>query len=354
MKTAARVYRWVIISVVLQIIFLAFINFIFLAGKNRVTSTSVDVPAPDVKPKKNVDMKVPTEATGFKVSFNGSYAGYIQDKQLVIIDLLNKKIKKTINTTRENLTYYRWLPDRNMVIYSVCAQENEPGKVQIFTYEVDSDVLRDYPKISNIPKGSKVEDIELSPQTNIIYTKVNTGKSNAVIYKFNIMNNLSYIMNTGTGTVIKETSYSDKLVYQNEKNKLFSRDGIKNVTWQFPFKNKMALLEIDSEDKVYVGELNKDNKVAKIYFGKLAVEPGKSWTTVALKNPVAPEKLFVTPNGSIYESVESENCVYDVRTGGKIEYSGRFVEILDDYVVTLDNNEIKLNVIKEAGEKLKK
>lgn len=351
MGKAGRIYRWVVISVILQVAVLLFFNNYFLTTRGSVTAVSID--ETDNKPKQNIDIKLPKGASGFKVSFDGAYVGYFLNGKLVIYDLRKKKEIKSISGGSDQLDYYKWLPDRNMVIYSLSAPSGQPGRVQLMTHDVDSGIDHDYPKISGIPKGSRTSSVELSPQTNVVYVKIRTSDSQAAVYKYNIMNDLSYVMAIGNNTVIKETSFSDKLVYQDSKNKLFVRDGAKGVTWQFPFKNKMVLLGIASEDKVYTGELDKSGNVIKVSYGNLSVEPDKSWSQVQLKRAVSPEKILVTRNGAVYELSESENCVYNINNNTKLTYSGNFIEMLDDYIVSVDNNEIKLTVVATDGGKLK-
>lgn len=345
MKTAGRIYRWIIISVVFQMLTLLFLNNIFLAAKSEVTATINEVTGETLPKIEDVSLKIPSDASDFKVSFDGSYAGYMLDDRIVIVDLRRKKEIKRLDSGLGPVKYYRWLPDRNMLIYSISVNDSKSGRVMIYTYDVEMDLERDPLKISDVPKDSKVVDIELSPMTNVVYLKVDTGKSRAAIYKFNVMNNLSYIMSTDVNTVIKETTYSDKLVYCDTKNRLYVRDGIKNVTWPFPFRNKMELIGIDWEDKVYVGELNEAKEVTKIYYGKLAVEPDKAWTQMILKKPAPPSDIFITLNGTVYGLSEAESALYNLQSNKKITYKGKFAEVLDDYVVTLENNEIRLAVI---------
>ena len=185
-----------------------------------------------------------------------------------IINNNEKKIVKLIDSDNGEINYYRWVPDRNIVIYSFKSSGAKNGTVQIDTYDVDTDLERSYPEIGELPKGSEVNDIELSALTNIVYVKIKAENANAIIYKFNIMNNLNYVMDTSINTVIKETYYSDNLLYQDKKNRIYIRDGIKGGSKLLSFKGKMVLLGIDGEDKAYIGELNNDNKVYKLYYGK--------------------------------------------------------------------------------------
>ena len=101
-----------------------------------------------------------------------------------------------------------------MLIYSIKEPEGITGRVRISTYDISAELDRSYPDIKNLPSGSEIIEIELSPLTNIVYPMIKTSSSRARIYKFDIMDNLSLIMKTDLSTIIKETMYSDRLIYQ--------------------------------------------------------------------------------------------------------------------------------------------
>lgn len=352
MKIAGRIYGWIIISVVFQLIIVAFFNFIYIPGRGKIEVPNIKVEVEN-KPKVDVKFEIPKEASQIKVSFDGLYAGYLLGGKLEILDIQKKKNIKTISPAGEQLSYYRWLPDRNMIIYSLNSSISKAGHIQIISYNIESEEEKEFPEITNVDKNSEVTDIELSPLTNIVYALIKAGNSQARVYQFDIMNKIRAVIPMNSGTIIKETNYSDKLVYQDNKYKLFVRDGIKSVTWAFPYKNKMTLLDIDNEDKIYVGELNKDSKVTKINFGKLTVEPDKAWTPISLKKPIEPSNIMVTRNGALFEIADSENAVYTIPDYRKLDYKGKFIEILDDYIVSVDDNELELTVIKPKDDSLK-
>ena len=355
MKVLVRVYKWIVISIVIQFIILIFINNVYLGRSKEIKATSFEtaggISGATEKLLESKGMKIPAGAKQIRVSFNGIYLGYVLDGKLQIIDIESNKIKKDISSGNDTLTYYRWLPDRNMIIYSLKSPDSEAGRVNIMTCDADSGAEHSYPKITGMPKGSEVTDIELSPLTNVTYVKVKVSDSQAKIYKYNIMDNLSYIMNINADTVIKQAGYSDMLLYQDSKNKLFVRDGKQDSSWAFPFKTKMALLGIDSEDKVYAGELDKENMVYKIHYGKLAVEPDKSWSEISLKDPVPPESIVVGSDGSVYEVNESSKLIYDVHNDTNITYPGKFVELIDGYIITMDSNVLKFTALSQTAGK---
>ncbi|MDP4091795.1 MAG: hypothetical protein Q8920_00365 [Bacillota bacterium] len=344
MKKTARIYSWVILSIFLQVVILFYINDIFLVSKTTFKATSIDVV--DDKPKENMDINIPDGATDLKVSFDGSYLAYFKNGNLELYDIKNKKEKKTISGDGNIISYYRWLPDRNMIIYAVAAPESQAGRVQIYTDEMDTDVVRDFPEIRrNLTRGSKIVAIELSPLTNVIYCKIATSDTKAVIYKFDVNRNVDFVMSALQGTLIKETAYVDNLIYQDSRNKINVRSGANANTTVLPLKNKGALLEVDAHDMVYAGELDNNGDVTKVYYGNLTSD-FKDWSTVNLEKPVKPEEIYVSQNGIIFEVDESSNTLYDITHSKNIAYKGKMVTVLDDYIVSVDSGKLILDVIK--------
>lgn len=342
MKAIIRVYKWILLSVILQVLVLFFINNIYLNRGGEIKVTSLDT---DGKAKKDINVKVPSGVEYVKVSFDTAFAAYIKSGSLEIFDLQKKKVKETITPEGDGINYFRWLSDRNMLIYSESSAGDKSGSVKVTTHDVDSGTKRSYPPITKLSKQCEVVDIQLSALTNIVYVKVKASETSASIYKYNIMDNLTHVMNTGVGTVIKETVYTDKLVYQDSKNKVFVNDGIKGRKWQIPYKNKIALIGIDSEDKVYVGDLNKENKVYNIHYGKVTTNSVKGWNRIDLKEPLSPENIIVSPDDFIFEIRAGENAVIDVQNGKRIEFKGKYMEVIKGYVVSLNGNELRLKLI---------
>lgn len=337
MNTIGRIYKWIIISVMLQLVVLAYFSYIYLPGSNNVKATFYEG---EEKTDRNVTL--PDSAHDIKVSFNGMYAGYITDGKLEILNLKTRKSQKTFDFGGDELSYYRWLPDRNMVIYAFQSSNGDSCSAQISTFELDSEVERSYPAIKGLPERGKVTDIELSPLTNIVYVKVITSETKSRIYKFNIMDNLSSITTINSDTEIKGMNYTDTLVYGGG-SKLYIRNGKSGSVRTIVFKEHIVLLNIDSEDNIYTGELNEEGNVVKVYWGKAEDYRNKEWKEIDLKNPSSPQHVMVTPNSRIYVTSET-NSIYDVEGDRQIDYPGEFIGMLDGTVISKDGKALKLKV----------
>jgi hypothetical protein len=224
---------------------------------------------------------------------------------------------------------------------------SKSSSIQIFTKDIDSGLDHSFPKITGLARNSEVLAIELSPLTNVVYAKVKSGSSQARIYKFNIMDQSSFIMNVDADASIEELSYKDILLYEDRKrNKVRVWDGINRYSWALPFKEKIVLLGVDSEDKIYIGEIGDNEKVSKIYYGELDKENHKSWQEVVPSEPMEKSRVVISSKGQIFMVDSAKEAIKDLKSGGEITYKGSFVEVIDNYVIYLDKNKLNLDVIK--------
>jgi hypothetical protein len=157
------------------------------------------------------------------------------------------------------------------------------------------------------------------------------------------MDNLSSITTISSDTEIKGINYSDYLVYM-KAGKLYIRNGKSGSASTISFKKSIVLLNIDSEDNIYTGELNEEGNVIKVYKGKTEDYKDKAWKEIDLKYPSSPQHVTVTPNGRIYVTNET-NSIYDVEKDRQIAYPGEFIGMLDSTVISKDGNALKLKVL---------
>ncbi|HHV99462.1 MAG TPA: hypothetical protein GXX36_07790 [Clostridiaceae bacterium] len=342
MKKIKMIYKWIIISITLQTIILVFLNYFYLPFRGRVKATIYEHTN---MVSNDWSMKIPDGAGTPCVSNDGRYAAYLYDGKLMVMDAVKKKEIAAITAEEGELTYYRWLPDRRMLIYASCSYVKKHSTVTISTYDVMTGDIRHYPDISRLPLYSKAVGIELSPITNIVYVKIKTGDERALIYKFNIMDDCELVANTELGAVIRETNYSDKLIYQKGNYMIVVKDGSNKKEYVLEFPGKMALLGIDSEDKVYAAELNQDGKAVYVYYGEADTSDVSTWSKIYLNKAVYPERIIISRGGVIYMNMPEESRVMAIDVGREYKYTGELVEITDDYIVTRKKDQLMLKLI---------
>ncbi len=341
-KTMARIYRWILLSVMMQVAVLSFLNS-YVSRSGEFKFQSIDLSGEEID--NTIETEIPSNVRDIKMSHDGTYIAYMQDGKLVIHDLLAEQAVKTIDGGDGTISYYEWLPDRNMVIYAIDVSTQYSGRIQLNTYEVDTDIEREYPVLKNLSKPCKVDAIELSTFTKVLYVKISNNSGRAVIYKFNIMNNLFWVMETSSETVIYEANLSDILFYQNEKFEIAYRDGSNGSRKSLGFKGKTMLLSVDAEDTVFVGRLNDDNRITAITRGKIE-EPEDSWRTETLEEPVSRNQVYITSNGTVYISSSDGKSIYNLDDGEKIELRGKIVDIVNGYIASKDGNTLVIRELK--------
>lgn len=336
MKKIKMVYGWILFSVIMQFLVLSYMNFIYLPGRGAVKATIYEENA---VPVKNRSLKLPKEARNVTVSFDGLYAAWISGDKLVIADVDSKKTIKELNTSGGSFTFFRWLPDRDMLIYSIKEPDNKKGHVRISTYDIGPELERSYPDIKGLPNDSETIDIELSPLTNVIYPMIKTSKTRARIYKFDIMDNLSLIMKTDLTTIIKETMYTDRLIYQTSDGKIRIRNGKTGKTSLTPVKNANLLLAVDDRDFIYAAAADDKGEITAIYSGKEG-QKADEWEIIKPERPLSAADIFVTAEGAIYAADTQKREVYALEGTETAGYSGNLLTVLDNYVVSIDGDKL--------------
>lgn len=343
MKKLALIYRWIIVSVLLQVIALSYINFVYLPNRGAVKATMYEVGDDSVEDR---SVLLPSGAENIIVSYNGLFAAYTIGGDIEIMDIQKRKSIKTLKPSDGELTYYRWLPDRDMLIYSTKTDSKGKGQVGVSTYEIDTMLDRSYPQIKGLAEGSTVLDIELSPLTNLVYVLIKTGESRTKLYKYNIMDDLSFIMNGGPAFAMKETAYTDTLFYQDGEKNVRMRNGKSGKSSTVLQNSHARLLAVDSEDRAYIGSLNGDGRITDLIFGK-PEQSSKEWEKLTLKAPASPEDVFITPEGSVYMADRAGEKI--VRPDGSAagSFKGELLEVLDDYTVSISGGKLEMNIIEK-------
>ncbi len=342
MKSIRRIYRWILISLIFQVAFLSYINYIYIPGRGKVQATMLETGTTGQKSLSVVEL--PAGAEEVKVSFDGKYAAYKYNETVIIVNIDKNENIKELKPDNGEFSCFSWIPDREMLIYAQKDVNGHSGQVLISTYDIGADLDRSYPIIKKLPKGSQIIDIELSPLTNIVCPIIKTSEDKVQVYKFDIMDNLTYVMNVNISTIIKETMYTDNIIYQQPGKKINILNGDKMKKKRLPVDEPDLLLDVDSNDNIYVALTEESGKAIMIYYGK-SDQNAADWNIIKLESPCEPENIFITSMGRICLVDRLSNTIYSIDYESKTAYSGELIDVLDNYVVTLENNKLVLQVL---------
>ena len=214
--------------------------------------------------------------------------------------------------------------------------ETENRNLSLSYYDVTQSQKTKISDILMISSASTVKDIEASPLTNVIYIKVKNGYKYYSIYWVNVMKSRKKIITESqyVGN-IQVVPHEDKMVYEDlTSNKVYATGP--NHALNFSGSTKSCLLAIDSNDQVYVGNVDSNNNIDKIYYGKL----GGSWKSIPLSAPVIKTHLFVTASGNIYTNDSIKGIVTELQTNKKTNYKGTFIQSYNDGIASLSNGNL--------------
>lgn len=340
-KRITRLYKWIILSVTLQLLLLIFIDAYVLGSGERATTTSIASGLDAPKLNYNGSVKIPEDAVNIKISYNKNFACYLLKDKLIVFDISKKENVKEISATGKTITYYRWMSDRNILIYATRFDFTQNCEVEVTTLDVENDRPRVLPKITKQPLGSQINSIELSHFTSAIYAKVLTGKIEK-IYSFDRMNEMEYVTETSLGAMMKETNLTDNLLIDDEKGKIKIWSGTKKSINNLDIKEKCVLLGISSKDEIFLGVLDKDSRITVVKKGKMEQNTVKTWENINLDAPKEAESFIVTDEGKVYYNDIKISTVFEIKGNQKKQYDGKLVEIKGDTLITQSGNKLKI------------
>lgn len=335
MKTFKRIFLWIMISLAVQFAGLYYANSLFLASNTSIETKKV-VKNDEKKP--DAEIKVPENAKHVGVSFDGRYLAYYDGDVLKVVNTKTGEEKNVEFDDGIQVSYYKWLPDRNRMLIAEKETSKRSSNFKLAYYDVDKDVKEEIKELDWAEKNAEVEDIQAAPLTNIIYVKVASSGKRSSIYWINIMKEMkkvttrSYVIGK-----IRVVPREDKLVYEDlTYNRILVTGQDDPIT--ITGVEKPALITIDDNDNVYIGETQED-KVTKIYYGNIKEDPSK-FQVVDLRMTVGKDDIFVTPQGKIYINDNLRGVVKEFGSGKEYIYSGNFIQMYDGGAISISDGKL--------------
>ena len=332
-KVFKKIRLCIIISLIVQGGGFFYLNNYLLTSSTTVKSQKVGDTAPSNKTSVST-FKVPSNAATINVSYDASYISYYLNDELYVVNTTTGKSLNIASSNGVRISFYKWLPDRNRML--ICETLNR--NLSLSYYDVTQSQKSKVSDILMISSASTVKDIEASPLTNVIYIKVKNGYKNYSIYWVNIMKSRKKVFTKSEyiGN-IQVVPHEDKMVYEDLTNNKVYATGPDHAL-NFGGSTKSCLLAIDNNDQVYVGNMDSNNKIDKIYYGKL----GGDWKSLVLNTPVSKDHLFVSGSGKVYLNDKSKGNVTEFMTSKKTIYKGTFLQSYSNGIVSLsDGNLVK-------------
>ncbi|CAG7839402.1 hypothetical protein Z959_09210 [Clostridium novyi B str. ATCC 27606] len=378
MKAVKRIIAWICISLGMQIAVLYYVDK-YLFSTENVSSKIVSTKVEDNKghKKSNISIEIPEYAENKSVSCDGQYLSYIENDRLKIVDTCTGDEENIELKDGLHMSYYKWAPDRNILLMAAKKRSEDKSKFIFYSYDADKGEktklqTKDEKETSfTASREAEVQDIELSPFTNMIYIKsgVKGGKNN--IHKINIMQKIdkveSEISMIGD---IKIIPNDDSIAYEaTNKHKVYITG--KSDSLNIDGVDKLCLIDVDDNDVVYLGEIENSlvlegTKVKNIYCGIreksldkpknddniLKSKKGKckkskvdtnvcyKWNRITLDRAVDKKDIYVSRNGKVYVNDNLRGVVTELTSKEEFKYKGIFLQMYDGGIASISEGKL--------------
>jgi len=333
MKVFKKIIAWAMLSIILQIGGLYVLNNFVFKHTSEFESKKMDV-----KKETTKDIKATILATAKDVSLsdNGKYLSYKDNENLYLQDSKTGTSKQVTTEKGGTILYYDWLQDRDILVIAEKVNKDGKTKIQIITYDAQNATENFVKELCTYQENMKVTKISASIFTGVYYIDVDKGGLKNIVYRIDRNNDMkevtlkSYILGN-----LEVIPHADRLIYEDKANsKFFVTSPNKQLT--FNSNKKLALLGIDGNDVIYMGELNGD-KIISITYGKVD-EDTANWKKVTLDSVVNTNDLYFSDKSEILINDNLKGSVKNLTTGNEIGYEGKLIQIKENFIALKDND----------------
>ncbi|MBE6071364.1 MAG: dipeptidyl-peptidase IV [Clostridium butyricum] len=333
MKMFRKFIVWAILSVILQFAGLYVLeNTIF---KNTSEFKSEDLNLNKDKTE-NINGTIPNSAEQIAISYNGEYLTYVQDDKLFVEEAETGTTNEVVTKDNGQIMYHKWLADRNRLIIAEKIVKEGTEVIQLITYDPRDNSEIVVRTICNYQENMQINKISASVFTGVYYIDVYKGSMKSVLYRIDRNDALNRVdVRADVLGNMEVIPREDRLIYEDRINNRFYITNPSNRL-EFNSNKNLALLGIDKEGIVYVGELDGE-KVSSITYGKVE-EDTSSWDKIELNDVVNKNDLYFNEKSEILINHNLEGKVKNLMTGKEIEYEGKLIEIKEDFISTVDSS----------------
>lgn len=216
-----------------------------------------------------------SEARGLSLSYNNRFLAYIAEDNLEIIDLTNNKVILTRLPPQAQISLlaYKWLPDRNGIVYLVQNSSDYNSAVSLFSLDLDNSSPSDpnfppEPKLDRVLNLSiqEIISLEVSTYTNNLYLLYRTQDQNTRLITIDIMKNINRSDKAGENILAIAVSNKFGNVYVESKNEMSKAIfAVKGREWSLITENCEDILLGCQDNLIYIGRIE-ERSLRQIFF----------------------------------------------------------------------------------------
>lgn len=205
-------------------------------------------------------------------SFDKRFMATIVGDKVSIYEAGKKGEPQRISLHGRNISFFEWLPDRNLAIFATYGRDTKTGEYGVYIAQYNPiypDRELDTP-IEDVPSGSKIVDVAYSTATNVVYMKLEVDENKYRIYRTDANYDTRRIHvqaeNIGKIAVFYD---SDTFFYDNLRTGVvYMFDGATSGWREISPSGRFRLIGIDGQE-IFIAEMNRDDKVIAAHRGRL-------------------------------------------------------------------------------------
>ena len=378
MKKLKIVAIWAMLSILMQVAGLLYFDKILFRKTEKSSIKISDVETKEKVGKVNYSIPEGVDNKDVKISDDGSYLAYIQDKKLMVVNLdllkIDDESKEENTTTPEQATreivtnvdkngdgindaeimFYKWIEDEDFLIIVERYRKSEYSSVvKLVTYNVRTNELHDDIKeLCTYKEGMVVDNIACSLGTGTNYVGISRDGYNSNIYRVDINGDVSKITynlpSLGNFAVVEDY---DILAFEDSLNKRFyyyTNDNTESISIENA--NNLVLLGVDDDKNVYLGELSGE-KVKKIIYGAYDSKTD-TLQNIYLDKEKDLEDIAIESDGSILTNDNLSGVISNLNTKDTISYEGKFIHMTNNYICSEEDGKLILKSITDVDKKV--
>jgi len=343
MKKIKRRLMWFIIALLLQQGIFLFVEKVYLSTDLNIKAEKVEEEENIADKKTEIDIK---KGLGeVKLSSDGRYVSYVEDKKLKILDSNDNKEKECAIDSGAEVVLYKWLNNQDNMIVIEKTKEKGVYYFEPISFDAKKGEARnladfDLNKVRIKLESTKdeVENVVFSTLTHSLYIKVKKSNGKFDLYYANEMNQLKKMKDDKViGNIVVPTTSANAVMEEGTSITTLNTNGILSI----PNVKTSRILGADVNDNVYFGEVS-GNKIKKIYYAVLS-DKNKKWNELKLANPVEKEDIIIDYSGKVYVNNKSESNVLELTSNKSIKYKGDFIQSYSKGIISRADNKLMKN-----------
>lgn len=228
------------------------------------------------------------------LSYDQKYWAKVGEAGVAFYDADNQLVKEEPLLAKEEVTYFAWAPGTHLALIATTQPEARGVTVTLKSVNLDFDNMPVEPKISGLARGSMIQAVAFSAQTNVTYLLI-SGPVTNMIYRTDANNRLTKVLANANIKRIACLQSNDTLLLYNQADKTIYTRKMKGFNkLSVPPDGQYALIGTDHNDFIYIGRLNYAGLVTEILQGSIN---GDFTVCKTMIHPAEPGAVHVDSEG---------------------------------------------------------